>query len=234
MSSQFKIQEINYFVFEIRYKPIPSFIDNRGKWLQGIQPILNMDKWAISDTRIDLRDNDDRRKAFCGFKNCSLIIHQLSRTEEFVDQSTNFLTYFYNQPEFSSNLVIERIGVRSRFAKRYKGSFDQLLQAYQEKISTITPTFRKTIGAQVIDIGNPITIGTDIGTVDLMTGPMKGDQLKDFFKMDEPFPIAIYSDFDYWTIPNKEMPISDLLNTIKKYSEENWKRNSDIVAMFNR
>lgn len=234
MSKKYQIQNLNFCLFEIRYSPNPKVLDNRGKWVSDILPIMEMTDWMITENRLDIRDKDERRKAFCGYKNSSFFMRQVENPNEFYEESKKFLEYFLNQPDFVENLHVERIGVRCKFARTYKGNFDFLLKQYSEKFILVHKNVEDILQAKILDIGSPLTLQTPIGTINLMTGPMKEEQLKQYFKFEGNIPVSIYTDFDYWINPKDVIGINELLITIRDFNNENWARNKTIVDLLCR
>ena len=228
---------INEYVFEIRFKPNPNVLDNRGVWSYDIIDLLNLTEWRIIENRIDIYDREETINVFVSFKNAGLVMRNISNQNEFKNNSNKLIKYLLTQKPFGYSIDVSRIGVRSRFANDVKSSFDDLFKLYSEKIIKITPEFLEIFNANLIDIGSPLSFEGEFGSMNVRSGPMKFDQLDQFFKIidsddDKSFAfleIDYYKKFD----PPLSMHNNQIIEILNNLSSSNWGHNKKFVARIN-
>jgi hypothetical protein len=129
-------------------------------------------------------------------------------------------------------LFVERFGLRHRFASSFAGSFESLRERYYTHYLTLTEAARQAISAELTDIGGPLNFKDKHGNFNTMSGPMRADQLKEFFARESEYPeVSLYFDIDYWLKPNKEVSGDDILRMIKTLSQEGWTRHDRIRSL---
>lgn len=96
----------------------------------------------------------------------------------------------------------------------------------------LTPETQKAFGADLEDIGGPLDFETKNGSIRSVSGPMEGEQVKEFFKfVKDPPDVALYVDLDYFSYPEKKMGIKNVLKTLSLFANENWDRYHKIKAV---
>lgn len=224
--------QLNEHIVEIRYKPNPKILDYRGTWAEMVSEHMGLDKWRIVENRFDVHDEDQTRRAFVSFRNAGFIVRNSGLRDYFPNQANKFLRFVLNQEPFGDPLFVIRLGVRSRFAWPFSGSFDELLQLYAGKLLTLTREAEQAFDAKLIDLGGPINFKTPRGNINSESGPMAADQLREYFRFeDNPPEAALYVDLDYWNRPARKVAGKQLLATVSQYAEENWDRDARIRAL---
>lgn len=214
---------INEIILEIRYRPNAKILDYRGTWAEMAAKHMDMTEWRIVENRFDIHDKDMSRRGFVSYKNAGFIMRNSTLIDFFPNQANKFLRFMFTQRPFGNQLMVERIGLRSRFATEFSGEFSELLARYVEHLLTLTPKAREIINAELIDIGGPLDFKTAHGNINTVSGPMGKNQLKEFFKFEEnPPDVAFFFDADYWIRPEKEMQSKDILETVRFFAHEDW------------
>jgi hypothetical protein len=224
--------DINEHTFEIRYKPNPKVLDYRGSWAEAISDHMKLPDWRILENRIDIYDEKGGERAFVGFRNAGFVTHNTPTKNYFPEKTTKFFRYVLNLDGFGKSLLVERIGVRSRFCRKYEGTFEELKEKYTAKYLSLTEEAKKIIDAKLLDIGGPLNFADRHGNFNTMSGPMIHDQLSDFFGKAEGLPkVGLYFDIDYWLKPNKEMDGGEILRNIEEFAISAWNKFESISAL---
>jgi hypothetical protein len=147
--------DINDHTFEIRYKPNPKVLDYRGSWAEAISDHMKLPDWRILENRIDIYDEKVGERAFVGFRNAGFVTRNTPTKNYFPEKTIKFFRYVLNLDGFGKSLFVERIGVRSRFCRKYEGAFEELREKYTTKYLSLTETAKKIIDAKLVDIGGP-------------------------------------------------------------------------------
>jgi hypothetical protein len=219
------MSKINDHTFEIRYKPNPKVLDFRGSWAEAISDHMKLSDWGILENRIDIYDEKSGERAFVGFKNAGFVARNTPTENYFSDKATKFFRYVLSLDGFGKSLFVERIGVRSRFCKKYEGTFEELREKYTIKYLSLTETAKKIIDAKLLDIGGPLNFVDKHGNFNTMSGPMVHEQLSNFFGEAEELPkVGLYFDIDYWLKSNKEMEGGEILRQIEKFAISAWNK----------
>jgi hypothetical protein len=225
-------KKINEQIVEIRYRPNAKVLDYRGTWAEMLAEHLSLTEWQIIENRFDVFDKDNSRLGFVSYKNAGFIVHNSPTKNYFSDQANKFFRFLFDQKPFGDPLFIARVGVRSRFATEYNGSFEQLLELYSSRFLTLTPQAKTALAAKIIDLGGPIDAETALGKINSRSGPMSKQQIKEFFEFeDSPPDVAFYLDIDYWQKPECQVASKDLLATLRRYADENWDRHERIISL---
>ena len=216
---------ISEHILEIRYAPNPKILDYRGTWAEMVSQLMGLKEWRITENRIDVFEIDESRRAFVSFKNAGVVIHNSPTQNYFPDQTNKLLRFLLEQKSFGNPLFVIRLGVRSRFATTFAGSFKELLERYSTRFFTLTLEAKNAFNAEIIDIGFPLNFSTNLGKINTNSGPMEKDQLEKIFRFEEKenLPdVALYVDLDYWIRPEKLLEGKDILKIIRTFAEEIW------------
>ena len=221
---------ISEHVLEVRYKPNAKILDYRGTWAEGISKEMELDQWGIVENRVDVYNKDKTILAFVGYKNAGFVVHDAQTKNYFSDKAVKFFKYLFSLEGFGKELHVNRIGVRSRFAKKYDGPFEELVQKYEQNYLTLNPEAAKVIDAELVDIGGPLNFKDKAGNFNTMSGPMESKQLVRFFDRDsDTLPeVSLFFDIDYWIKPDEIMAERHVLNKVKTFAEASWERFEDI------
>jgi hypothetical protein len=225
MAADNEVMPINEQVLEIRYKPEARVLDHRGTWADQLQHQFNLSEWQITENRVDVYDKENSKRLFIAFRNAGCTLRNSGQTS-FIQLTQSFLRFLFRQ-SFFRTLQVERIGVLGRFARRYNGSFENLLRIYKERVYSIRPEVERAFAAELVDIGSPLDFRTAQGEIHSATGPMKKEQLRQFFDfVKEPPDVALYFQIDYFLKPDslQEMNHNQVIDLVASYIEGNWIR----------
>jgi len=217
----------NEMLVEVRYKPNARILDFRGTWAKAISEFMELPHWQIVENRIDIFTEDRAIRAFVGFRNAGLGLLESPNRSYFGDQATKLLRFVLELEGFGDPLLVERLGVRSKFCDPFKGTFDDLRDRFSSRYITLTDRAKVAIGAdaRLVDIGAPLNMADRLGNFNSMSGPMAKDQFPRLFMKDEVFPdVGLYYDIDYWVKPEREVPGKQILGQVKDFSAAAWDR----------
>ena len=224
--------DLNVHTLEVRYKPNPKILDYRGTWAELISNHMNLSEWKIIENRIDIYDKEKKNHAFVGFRNAGLVAVDTPTRNYFPDKALKFFKYLFSLEGFEKTPFLLRIGVRSRFCKEYNGSFDELRDKYSSKYLSLTERAKEIIGAKLLDIGGPLNFSDRYGNFNTMSGPMKDEQMPQYFQYTEDFPdVGLFFDIDYWLKPERKLNEKEILKTIKDFSNSAWERFDKISSL---
>lgn len=232
MSNENKQISVSEHILEIRYKPNPKILDYRGTWAELISKELSLSEWLILENRIDIFDKPKKETFFVGFRNSGYICFNSPTSNYFPDKATKFVKYLFSLEVFGNPIIVERLGVRSKFITPHQPGFDDLRERYASRYLVLTDKAREAIGAKLADIGGPLNFADKLGNFNTFSGPMVQDQMKEFIQQQPEYPeVGLYYDIDYWQKPNKELDVSEVLRLIKSFSAEAWTRHERIVQL---
>jgi hypothetical protein len=216
---------INEHILEIRYKANPKILDFRGTWAEGISNHMDLKHWRIVDNRIDVYNENSSLHAFVGFKSAGFVAQDTDTKNFFPDKAVKFFKYLCSLDGFGHDIHTTRIGLRSRFVQAYNNSFEDLMIKYSQNYLMLTEEAKKTINAELVDIGGPLNFKDKIGNFNTMSGPMKSEQLKNYFENRNDLPeVSLYYDIDYWVIPDKVLNEREIIRKIQDFSLSAWDR----------
>jgi hypothetical protein len=225
---------LNENILEIRYKPNARILDSRGELAELLTSHMALSEWLIGQNRVDVFSKDQSTRFFVAFKNAGAVMRNVSTHEYFADQVGKFLRLVLDRQPFSSPLLVERLGVKSRFATSVSTPFGELVEAYAQRVLVPSSETKAAFDAEMVDIGGPMNFLTPHGSLNSMSGPMEREQLARFFehesKSDLP-DVAFYFELDYWTRPSKMMSTRDVLALSKRYIQENWERHERMLVL---
>jgi hypothetical protein len=232
-----KPQCISEHILEVRFAPNPTILDYRGSWAEMIKDLMGLSHWRIGSNRIDLFDNEENPTitAFVSFRNCGFVIQDSPTRNYFSDQAIKLLKFLFQQKAFGDSIKVPRIGVRTRFATCFDGTFESLYNQYSTKFVAISPAAAQIFGEKMVDIGLSLTLESQFGKVNTTSGPMSADQLKAAFPLRDDVPdVALYLDLDYYKEPKNAMTVGEISTTVKHYAENAWNINESIVNLVTR
>lgn len=222
---------VNEHVLEIRYKPNPKVLDHRGTWAEAISAHMELPHWRIVENRIDIFSEGEKIHAFVGFRNGGLSALDTPTKNYFPDKAIKLLKYLFGLEGFVDPLIVERIGLRSRFCTPFDGPFDELRDRYATRFLVLTEEAKKAFGdgSKLVDIGGPLNFVDHIGNFNTMSGPMPKEQFTKFFKRDEGFPeVGLFFDNDYWLRPKKSINGTTLIKWVRDFADTAWERHERV------
>lgn len=229
---------INEYLIEIRYKANPRVLDYRGVIAEDVKQILKFNHWHISPNRVDITDdkefasNEFHNQAFISHINFGYTSRNCSTPQQFTDNAIKFFRYLFDKSWFGQSIYVNRLGVRSRIAFPTRINFEELLSLYSSRIITVSDSVNKLLSAEIIDIASPLVLKTNLGKVNFNGGPMAKKQLSEFFSFSKNFPdVSLFLDFDYWVLPEENIPERTLLSQVKDFINENSKNIENIRSL---
>ena len=219
------MNEINEHILEIRYKANPKILDFRGTWAEGILNHMDLKHWRIVENRVDVYNDNSSLHAFVGFKSAGFAAQDTDTKNFFSDKAVKFFRYLFSLDGFGRDIHIIRIGVRSRFAQPYNNGFEDLKNKYSQNYLRLTEEAKKVINAELVDIGGPLNFKDNEGNFNTMSGPMKSEQLQNFFDNRKNLPeVSFYYDIDYWITPDKVLNEREIIRKVQTFSLSAWER----------
>lgn len=223
---------LNEVILEVRYKPNPRALDYRGAWAEAISSHMKLSEWRIVENRIDIHDSKNIERAFVGFKNAGYIIKDSPTKNYFPEKTSKFFKFLFSLKDFGKTLFVERLGLRTKFCKKYEGSFDELVDKYTTNFLSLSENAKSLIGAKLLDIGGPLNFVDKYGNFNTMSGPMVDKQMVQFFERSEGIPsVGLYMDIDYWLTPKTEMKEQEVLQNINQFAISAWDRIESISKL---
>lgn len=220
--------DLNEYILEIRHKPNSKFIDCRGSWAEKISNHMGLSEWGIVANRIDIYDQNSANRAFVSYRNIGFVSRDVPTISYFPGQAIKYIKYLFTLENFQSNPYIERIGVRAKFCREFKGNHEELTQKYMNNYLNLTKKAKKVLNSKIIDIGGAFNLADEYGNFNTKSGPMVYGQLIKIFNRstgDKQVPkIGLYYDIDYWVKPGKYMHERDIINHISIFSKSTWDR----------
>lgn len=224
-----KPKTISEHVMEVRYTPNPKLLDYVGAFADKLKELMGVYEWRTTSNRVDVYDKDNNLRVFVSFKNAGIIFLDADTKNIFPGQATKLLNFLFKQDSFGKKVFITRVGVRARFATGFQGTFDELLQHFKNRYFDLSAGATGIFAGNITDIGGPINFETKIGKLNTSAGPMKVQQLQEFFPNHPSVPeVGLYVDLDYWKRPETEFAVRDVISLIKKYSDEMWSIHENI------
>lgn len=226
------MSDLNEHILEVRYKPNPKILDYRGSWVEAISNHMELPKWGIVENRIDIYNEENREHVFVGFRNSGFVARDTPTKNYFTDKAVKLFKYLFTLTGFEKTPYVERIGVRSKFCKKYEGSFDELREKYTSNYLSLTDIAKDRIDAKLLDIGGPLNFADRYGNFNTMSGPMIDKQMAQYFDTTKEFPtVGLYFDIDYWLKPEKEMDGPEILRHIAQFANSAWDRFDSISRL---
>lgn len=213
-----KATTIYQHILEVRLKfKKPSLIDDRGKLTEFLlNQLPNVDKFRISQDRIDILNKDTRTNYFITVANFGLQIENSKSWQEFKINVADLLdTLSKNKFYIPEDFV--RIGLKTQLMFHEKGQgFEAIKEGYEKKLFNLSD-LESNLKAKATDIGFPINFESKDGTFNIITGPIKKQQaLEQFFiknnvGYDQELPDAgIFFSIDYYQLNPSMKKFSDI------------------------
>jgi hypothetical protein len=225
--NDFKIWKM---VWDVRYPATSMLFDNRGKIASKWQWTSDLSEWRISNNQVTIHNKANTTSLTAGYRNSSVVMELPKNTSEFNSIAADFSAYVFDtlQPK-----KIERMGFRIiQVAKR--AHFKLVASKIRENIFGLSEADWQIFGGPPVDIAFPLTLAFGEDKASFTLGPMKVEQLSDYFEADEvkkSLPkVALFMDFDFYNDTLEAYPsdslksFSDFLNTgtrqIKEISDK--------------
>lgn len=233
----FNIGTINEYTFEIRYKPNSKILDYRGELAESLASMFNLPHWRITDNRIDVHDDDKledaNERGFVSFRNAGCVIRNSTTYNHFFDKSKTILKFLFDRNNiFNKTIMIERMGVRTKFGSEFVGTFQALLDLYLNKYLVPNDSISTIFDAEMIDFGVNLNFKSKSDDFEMatMTGPMDSEQLKKFLPfVEDPPKNVLYFEIDSFIQPKEELDYFKLEGILAKLIRNNWSINNKIV-----
>ena len=228
------LSKISEHVFEIRYKPNPKILDLRGKWTELISKNLNLPHWSLNEGRIDVFDSEKHNELmFVTFLNAGVAFYNPQMENYFPEKAVKFFKLLSDFKGFDKPLFVERLGVRAKCISAYEGGFDTLVNLFTANFINLTMKSKSAINVDLINISTSLQLKDNVGNFNVMSGPIKNDQIKAFFNRDESsYPeVGLFYDIDYWSKPHQTMNTDDIIKTIKNFHSATLDRYKEMVNL---
>jgi hypothetical protein len=221
-------------LLEFRYQPNPKVLDHRGNWVDILRDSLNMSEFGITQDRLDVFDEDHKRRGFVGFKNAGYVTRDDETNNYFVDNSKKFLRNIFKFEDFGPILSVSRIGVRLKTFTGSDSDFEKLKDLYLERIVKLSPKSTEILDAEVTDIGVPLICKDNVGEFKINFGPMGSKQASQFLNRKvTSHDVGIYFDIDYYiNYPtNVDMSFHDFSKNLVNLSVKGWEKYNNFMKL---
>jgi hypothetical protein len=188
---------VSKHIVEIRFKPDGNMIDRKGYIANFLVDGNNLfDRWSIED-RVNLRADDNPNiKAFISHKNVGVTSHHPNNSDLFIAEASKFI---HSAWSLFGDRPLLRLGVRSTLVVPV-GDFAATVERYKDKFLKLDNSDLQQLGGEIIDVGFPIHFVSGDDCFNIMTGPMKSEQIQMFMKeVDSKYypSVGIFLDLDY-------------------------------------
>lgn len=233
-------EELSEFIFEIRFKPVPSILDLRGELTNKLSALTNLEHWAISQNRIDVHDHkEDPEKAmercFISFKNAGWLIRGNHNHRQFIKNCKSLINFWFSKDEIFDKGMVKplRIGVKFKYGDKYLGSFESLLSLYKNRYLSPSDNIQSIFNASLKDIGGFLALKGDDGMeIQTMSGPMQNDQIKKYFPfVENPPETILYFEIDSSMSPTESLHYKRVENLVEDLIENNWASHSKLYKL---
>lgn len=235
MAESQKQNHISEHILEIRYKPNPQFLDYRGTFSEAVAQLLGLNHWRIDENRVDVFNDNKTTKGFVSYNNFGLVIQDSYDKNYFPNQANKLIKYVLSQKPFANPIVVNRIGVRARFAFEAKLEFQALLDKFRSRYYTLSDKVGEIFNGEPIDAGLFLNFKSKLGMINTQSGPMNKKQLSAYFpdaSVELP-EVSYYLDLDYWKEPKQEISNDAITSTVKDFSFTSWDQIYSIWGQIN-
>lgn len=213
-----KVTTIYQHILEVRLKSLkPSFIDDRGKLTEFLlKKLPNVDKFRISQDRIDILNKKDNINYFITVANFGLQIENLDSWQEFKTIVSNLFDILSKNGLYTPEDFV-RIGLKTQLMTHKKGqNFELIKEAFEKKLFNLSD-LETNLRAKVTDVGFPINFESKDSNFNIIAGPMKKQQaLEQYFTRgnvgyDSGLPDSgIFFSIDYYQLNPSIKKLSDI------------------------
>jgi hypothetical protein len=176
-----KIQDkfISRHIVEIRFKNRNfAFIDSKGKMLNSMIKSFDWDKVHISDSKIQIANEDESKIVFASWENFGFQIESSTSFEELRIFINEFFSNFklFHDYDFEN---LSRIGTKSViFNHRTTKSNESVNQIFKDKFFKNNELLEGTINGKITDSGvYALDLDFDERKANLNIGPMTKDEV---------------------------------------------------------
>lgn len=185
-------------VFEVRYPAAALLFDNRGAIASKWQWTSDLTEWRISNNLVTLHNKSNTTVLNTGFKQTSVVMELPESSALFCNRASEFSSWVLDTLRIKN---IERVGLRFiQVAKRQH--FKLLVSKMRENLFNMREDEWALLGGPPEDIAVPLTLALGENKANVTLGPMKAEQLTDFFESAEvksKIPeVALFFDFDLY------------------------------------
>jgi hypothetical protein len=215
-------------VLEIRFQPMGSFLDMRGRIADFIKSQNHFAHWQITENRVDFSNlekrDEDPETAYVAFRNCGYQVHNPSTHNYFSDRGGKFINLLGQVPNFRFP-SIQRFGVRGQFFTSIeKESFGELKDEILRK--SISSELQGIVDAVIDDFGITLDCRENDLFLKLHFGPMKKDQfVEQFSKMAQDEAVSkngFFMDVDCHKVDLGEIQTRTLIADLKQLHQKCW------------
>jgi len=190
-------------IFDIKYPAAANLFDNRGKIATKWQWTSDLTEWRISNNLVSIHNKSGTTFLNAGFKNTSVVMELPESHTQFSNQASEFSTWALDLLQVKK---IDRVGLRFIQLSK-KQHFKILVTKMREKLLALSEDDWESLGGHPEDMGLPLTLALGDNKANFTLGPMKSDQLANFFESNDvkgKLPsVAVFLDFDlYRSEPN--------------------------------
>jgi len=211
------------YLFEIKFNPLPSFLDKRGSAAEQFLDTL-FDSWRIDKNRIDLVSSSNKKVAcFVSYRNFGFVSETPNTKDFFIDKSTDFIKKVWNIIPPNRYL---RFGVRTTEYIPSKITFQKLVNSYKNNFLKLSDSQIKSLKGKLEDVSFPLDFADEKDKnikFSFNTAPMEKRQAKQFFS-DESLLAeqGIFIDSDYFneSLISKNIKQKDYLGFLKEGVEK--------------
>lgn len=216
---------LRQLTIEVRYKSTPNLFDSRSE-------IINQSKkyfknWMVSGiSYLEVRDKDRKIRGTVSTKNSGVTMSD-PQIGVFKDTSTTFLKNTFETINIKAE-ELKRLGVRSKFAIPYDGSFGELIKVFKERLFKIDDE-KMPSDFKIVDVGVLLDLEVNDKKCHVSLGPMEKQQLEDYLPESDSLPeVGVYVDIDYYKddLQNKY----NNFNVIRDYLNEGIEKNQEFVT----
>mgnify|MGYP001022821682 FL=1 len=213
-------------ILELRYEPMPSFLDVKGTLAEQFKQQTEFKFWSISSNRVDFKVTQDgeNEKAFVSFKNCGYVVVFPPTQNYFSDKSQKFFKTLFSIENFIPK-NFSRLGIKTTIAIPVEKTFEELVHILEQHYFKDIQSLEKLYSGKLTDVGFPLNFKDGDTFFNTQLGAMKKSQLINFFteaqNIEKDLPeISLFFDIDIFT--QKLDNTSIVLNDIRNFSDKTW------------
>jgi len=229
-------------VLQIRFQPIASVLDSRGKWAEALSSSLALRNWRIGKDRFDVYDLAKQSRVFVSHRNAGCVLHGWTSRETFTDFAVSFLRELFKLPAFLSGVYVQRIGIRLTAAIPVGLTFEdlvvQLSGGKKARLAALE-------GATIEDLAFVSNYATESGKIHTQIGPMRRDEFAkalaweirdvgdDTAQRPDTYPeVGIFGDIDCWKAPAVVMKRNEVEKLGRTYAGACRARLKELLELY--